>query len=51
LTRFYQEEFLPELAKRVDGKPVLENYLPGDSAAQYLQYHYISSNPHPYEKK
>ena len=51
LTRFYQEDFLPELAKRVDGKPVLENYFPGSPVAQYLQHHYIASNPHPYEKK
>ena len=51
LVRFYQEDFLSELGKWVEGTPVLENYLPASPTAQYLQFHYMASNPHPYESK
>lgn len=51
LAKFYHDSFLPELAQAIDGEPVLEQYLPADGAAQYLQYHYIAENPHPYDKK
>jgi len=48
---FYNQEFLPELAKRVGGQPTLETYVPTSLAARYLQYHYIAANPYAYEKK
>ena len=48
---FYESEFLPKLAEQIDGEPVLEQYLPLKPAERYLQYHYLSNNPHPYGKK
>jgi class 3 adenylate cyclase len=51
LRAFYSQEFLPELAKLVDGQPPVEHYLPQSAAARYLQYHYIANNPHPYGQK
>jgi class 3 adenylate cyclase len=51
LKDFYTKEFLPELAKHVDGQPVLEQYLPTGAAEQYVQYHYIAANPHPHGEK
>jgi class 3 adenylate cyclase len=51
LENFYREEFLPRLAKHLDGEPVLENFLPKSSTARYLQYHYIAANPLEYFKK
>lgn len=51
LKDFYLQEFLPGLAKHVDGQPVLDHYLPTGAIERYLQYHYIAANPHNYEKK
>jgi class 3 adenylate cyclase len=51
LEGFYENDFLPKLAEQIDGEPVLEQYLPVRPAERYLQYHYISGNPHPYGKK
>ncbi|MEN9535086.1 MAG: Adenylate cyclase [Verrucomicrobiota bacterium] len=51
LEGFYENDFLPKLAEQIDGEPVLDQYLPLKPAEQYLQYHYISNNPHPYGKK
>ena len=51
LEGFYENDFLPKLAQQIDGEPVLDQYLPLKPAEQYLQYHYISNNPHPYGKK
>lgn len=45
---FYQSEFLPELAKKVEGRPQVEAYLPPNPAARYLQYWYLANNPAPY---
>lgn len=50
LKDFYNTIYLPELSRRVEGKPVLERYLPRAAAERYLQYHYIASNPNPYLK-
>lgn len=50
LKAFYQEQYLPQLAKNIEGKPVLERYLPTSSSERYLQYHYIAQNPHPYQQ-
>jgi class 3 adenylate cyclase len=50
LTSFYREQFIPQLSQHVEGKPVLEQYLPSSAAERYLQYHYIATNPHPYQK-
>jgi len=51
LEAFYETEFLPKLDDHVDGEPVTEQYLPVKPAERYLQYHYISNNPHPYGQK
>jgi class 3 adenylate cyclase len=51
LDAFYRSEFIPALAKHVEGTPVPEQYLPTDPVSRYLQYHYIAANPHPYLKK
>lgn len=50
LKDFYNTIYLPELSRRIEGKPVLERYLPKAAAERYLQYHYIASNPNPYLK-
>ncbi len=42
---YYDKEFIPELAKRIDGEPKTETYMPFDPAEQYLQYHYMAANP------
>ncbi len=51
LEGFYENDFLPKLAEQIDGEPVLEQYLPVKPAERYLQYHYLSNNPHPYGMK
>jgi class 3 adenylate cyclase len=51
LEGFYENDFFPKLAEHIDGEPVLEQYLPLKPAERYLQYHYLSNNPHPYGKK
>lgn len=50
LISFYRDQFVPQLAQHLEGKPVVEQYLPSSTAERYLQYHYIASNPHPYQK-
>jgi class 3 adenylate cyclase len=50
LVSFYRDQFIPQLAAHVEGKPVVEQYLPSSSTERYLQYHYIANNPHPYQK-
>jgi len=51
LQQFYSQSFLPGLTKIIEGQPVVEQYLPKAPAERYLQYHYIASNPNPYESK
>ena len=51
LEGFYENDFFPKLAEHIDGEPVLEQYLPLKPAERYLQYHYLSNNPHPYGSK
>jgi class 3 adenylate cyclase len=48
---YYNKEFLGRLAKTENGSPVLDYFLPINSAANYLQYHYISENHNPVGKK
>jgi class 3 adenylate cyclase len=50
LVDFYRNQFLPRLAAQVEGKPVIDQYLPTSSTERYLQYHYLANNPHPYQK-
>ena len=51
ITDYYQNEFLPKLAKTEQGSPVLNSFLPESNASRYLQYHYIATNPNPIGKK
>jgi HAMP domain-containing protein len=51
LEQFYSQSFLPGLTKIIEGQPVVEQYLPKTPAERYLQYHYIASNPNPYDSK
>ena len=48
---YYNQEFLPRLAKNIEGTPVFETYRPSSTESRYLQYHYIANNPHPVGKK
>lgn len=51
LRAFYQNQYLPALAKYITGDPIVEQYLPASPAERYLQYHYIAANPNPYLAK
>ncbi|MEM7758580.1 MAG: adenylate/guanylate cyclase domain-containing protein [Cyanobacteria bacterium P01_A01_bin.40] len=48
---YYNQEFLPRLAKNIDGTPVYETYSPTQPQSLYLQYHYIANNSHPVGQK
>jgi class 3 adenylate cyclase len=50
LDRYYEEFYIPELAKYVAGEPVAEQYTPRRMAERYLQYHYIVSGREPGNK-
>lgn len=41
LRRYYAEEFLPALRANLGGAPEVEQYLPAEAHARYLQYHYL----------
>jgi class 3 adenylate cyclase len=45
LRNFYQNSFLPGLAKNTHTEPILDAYLPAAPAERYLQYQYIANNP------
>jgi class 3 adenylate cyclase len=51
ITAYYQNEFLPKLAKTEQGLPVLNSFLPESNASNYLQYYYIATNSNPIGKK
>ncbi|MBO1067467.1 MULTISPECIES: adenylate/guanylate cyclase domain-containing protein [Nostocales] len=48
---YYNQEFLPRLAKNIAGTPIFETYRPTSPESRYLQYHYIANNSHPVGKK
>lgn len=48
---YYNQEFLPRLAKNIDGTPVYETYSPTQPQSLYLQYHYLANNSHPVGQK
>ncbi len=45
LAEYYRKEFIPRLKDRMGGEPEVKHYLPDDTAAAWLQYHYIAANP------
>ena len=48
---WYEAQFLPDM-RRLLGKDVgVKDYLPGGSAAYWLQYHYIVANPYPKDRR
>lgn len=51
LKEYYNDQFLTNLAKNTGGRPLLYSYLPGNSAARYLQYYYIAANSNPLGEK
>ncbi|MEM8827998.1 MAG: adenylate/guanylate cyclase domain-containing protein [Cyanobacteria bacterium P01_G01_bin.19] len=51
LKDYYSDKFLPILAEHTEGRPLLYSYLPQNSAARYLQYHYIAGNSNPQGEK
>lgn len=51
INAYYQNEFLPKLAKTGQGSPVINSFLPESIASKYLQYHYIANNSNPVGKK
>jgi class 3 adenylate cyclase len=46
LDAHYREAFLPRLDRNVEGAPLFALYRPQNTAAIYLQYHYIVRNPY-----
>ncbi|MBV6623564.1 MAG: HAMP domain-containing protein [Rivularia sp. (in: Bacteria)] len=51
IAAYYNNEFLPRLAKNTTGTPLFATYRPKTTASQYLQYHYIAGNPNPVGEK
>ncbi len=47
LKEFYQKEVFPNLKLGPQGDPIIETYIPSSLAGQYLQFHYLASNPNP----
>jgi class 3 adenylate cyclase len=45
LRAFYQNSFVPGLAKNTHTEPILDAYIPKAAAERYLQYQYIANNP------
>lgn len=51
VSAYYNTEFLPRLRDNVQTNASIEDFLPADDRALFLQYNYISANPHPTGKK
>ena len=51
LRQYYEEKFLPRLARNTAGRPILYSYFPQTSAAKYLQFYYIAGNSNPLGEK
>jgi len=48
---FYTDVFIPKLKEHIVSEPLVEQYIPTNPISNYLQYHYLAANPHPYESK
>ena len=48
---YYEKEFLPRLAKNIEGQPAYETYRPNTPESIHLQHLYIAKNHHPVGKK
>lgn len=51
LTDYYEDSFVPRLAKSFEDMPLSILYRPRRSVASYFQYHYIVNNPFPLGQK
>lgn len=51
LHQFYQKQYLNQLAKTEEGKPILQLFTPRRNPERYLQYYYIANNPNAIAKK
>ena len=47
LRQFYEQTFIPALAKAMDTEPEINTLIPETPAARYLQYYYLAKNPFP----
>jgi class 3 adenylate cyclase len=47
LSRFYRQQFIPQLQPNVEGVPSADTYIPKTQVGQYLQYYYLAANPNP----
>ncbi|TAJ32943.1 MAG: adenylate/guanylate cyclase domain-containing protein, partial [Reyranella sp.] len=48
---WYLSNFMPEMRRVLGKEPDLNDYVPTSAAADYLQYHYIVTNPHPADRR
>ncbi|MDB9312239.1 adenylate/guanylate cyclase domain-containing protein [Spirulina sp. CS-785/01] len=51
LQTYYEQEFFPRLTERILGSPNYTTYRPDSKPSEYLQYQYITANPHPVGQK
>jgi hypothetical protein len=51
ITRYYEQEFIPQLNDKADSLETAEGYLPDTTTATILQYLYIANNEYPTGKK
>jgi class 3 adenylate cyclase len=51
VSEWYGAHFLPEISRVLGKEPPLADYVPVGSGGNYLQYHYIVTNPHPEERR
>jgi hypothetical protein len=51
IIEYYKHEFIPRLNDNTNQIHQVEKYIPGETKAAILQYHYISNNAHPTGQK
>ena len=51
IIEYYEHEFIPRLNDNTNQIHQVEKYIPGETKATTLQYHYISNNAHPTGQK
>ena len=51
VSRYYRDEFIPRLQDNIDQAESIDYFVPNDTTALILQYHYISNNHNPTGEK
>jgi class 3 adenylate cyclase len=51
LTAWYEAQFMPKMRALLGKQLSVDDYLPHDTAATWLQYYYIAANPNPEGKR